>query len=127
MQNDKKEKKNSIDGEDDIKLEKPSYTYWKRDSDKPADHTGFMPPPPNAPVPQTNTNKIGSAWNKAGTWEEKKLNKTQIEDFLNDYIKTNVKTYKDSFELNKFFSHSGDVSFVKLIVERHTMCSQEAK
>ena len=38
-------KKDSIDGEDDIKLEKPSYTYWKRDSDKQADHTGFMPQP----------------------------------------------------------------------------------
>ena len=126
MQNDKKEKKDSIDGDEDIKLEKPSYTYWKRDSDKQADHTGFMPQPTNAPVPQTNPNKIGSAWNKAGTWEEKKLNKTQIEDFLNEYIKKNVKTYKESFELNKFFSHSGDVRKNNLYY-RLIMCFQEER
>ena len=59
-----------------------------------------------------NTNKIGSAWNKAGTWEEKKLHKAQIEDFLNDYIKKTPITYKDSFTLNNFSSFSGDVSIL---------------
>ena len=80
MQNDKKEtshKNTNSDVDDDIKIEKPSYTYWKRDSDMNADHTGFQPQPTNE-HPEHNTNKIGGAWNKAGTWEEKKLHKTQI-------------------------------------------------
>lgn len=114
MQNDKKEtshKNTNSDVDDDIKIEKPSYTYWKRDSDMNADHTGFQPQPTNE-HPEHNTNKIGSAWNKAGTWEEKKLHKTQIEDFLNDYIKKTPITYKDSFTLNNFSSFSGDVSIL---------------
>ena len=62
MQNDKKEtshKNTNSDVDDDIKIEKPSYTYWKRDSDMNADHTGFQPQPTNE-HPENNTNKIGS-------------------------------------------------------------------
>ena len=64
-----KERKDSKDNEEDI--EKPSYTYWKRESDKNADHKGFTPQQTNQKLDE-NPNKIGSAWNKAGTWEEKK-------------------------------------------------------
>ena len=110
----KKERKDSSDHED-IKLEKPSYTYWKRDSDKAADHTGFQPQPSSEKI-EEHKNPVGSAWNKAGTWEEKKLNKNQILDFINDYLSKNRFKYKDSFELEKFSSFSGDVSFIKNVL-----------
>ena len=114
MSEEKKEKKDSSErksSEDDI--EKPSYTYWKRDSDVKADHKGFSPQQTNEKVDiNTNTNKIGSAWNKAGTWEEKKLTKKQIEDFFNDYVKKNKKIYKNSFYFEEFSGYSGDTYFV---------------
>ena len=114
MSEEKKEKKDSSErksSEDDI--EKPSYTYWKRDSDVKADHKGFSPQQTNEKVDiNTNTNKIGSAWNKAGTWEEKKLTKKQIEDFFNDYVKKNKKIYKNSFYFDEFSGYSGDTYFV---------------
>ena len=114
MSEEKKEKKDSSErksSEDEI--EKPSYTYWKRDSDVKADHKGFSPQQTNEKVDiNTNTNKIGSAWNKAGTWEEKKLTKKQIEDFFNDYVKKNKKIYKNSFYFEEFSGYSGDTYFV---------------
>ena len=114
MSEEKKEKKDSSErksSEDEI--EKPSYTYWKRDSDVKADHKGFSPQQTNEKVDiNTNTNKIGSAWNKAGTWEEKKLTKKQIEDFFNDYVKKNKKIYKNSFYFDEFSGYSGDTYFV---------------
>lgn len=106
--NDSSERKNSED-----EIEKPSYTYWKRDSDVKADHKGFSPQQTNEKVDiNTNTNKIGSAWNKAGTWEEKKITKKQIEDFFNDYVKKNKKIYKNSFYFEEFSGYSGDTYFV---------------
>ena len=114
MSEEKKEKKDSSErksSEDEI--EKPSYTYWKRDSDVKADHKGFSPQQTNEKVDiNTNTNKIGSAWNKAGTWEEKKVTKKQIEDFFNDYVKKNKKIYKNSFYFEEFSGYSGDTYFV---------------
>ena len=114
MSDEKKEKNDSSkrkNSEDEI--EKPSYTYWKRDSDVKADHKGFSPQQTNEKVDiNTNTNKIGSAWNKAGTWEEKKLTKKQIEDFFNDYVKKNKKIYKNSFYFEEFSGYSGDTYFV---------------
>ena len=114
MSEEKKEKKDSSErksSEDEI--EKPSYTYWKRDSDVKADHKGFAPQQTNEKVDiNTNTNKIGSAWNKAGTWEEKKITKKQIEDFFNDYVKKNKKIYKNSFYFDEFSGYSGDTYFV---------------
>jgi len=105
---DSSERKNSDD-----EIEKPSYTYWKRDSDVKADHKGFSPQQTNEKVDiNTNTNKIGSAWNKAGTWEEKKITKKQIEDFFNDYVKKNKKIYKNSFYFDEFSGYSGDTYFV---------------
>jgi len=114
MSDEKKEKNDSSkrkNSEDEI--EKPSYTYWKRDSDVKADHKGFAPQQTNEKVDiNTNTNKIGSAWNKAGTWEEKKITKKQMEDFFNDYIKKNKKIYKNSFYFDEFSGYSGDTYFV---------------
>ena len=75
-----------------------------------ADHKGFTPQQTNQKVDE-NPNKIGSAWNKAGTWEEKKITKKQLEDFFNNYIKNNKKNYKDAFYFDEFSSYSGDVIF----------------
>ncbi len=49
--------------------EKPSYTYWKRESDKPFSNE-FQPQKSNNLNSQENSNQstVGSAWNKAGTW-----------------------------------------------------------
>lgn len=50
-------------------IEKPSYTYWKRESDKPFSNE-FQPKKSdsfNANQP-SNQGTVGSAWNKAGTW-----------------------------------------------------------
>ena len=104
-----KEKKDTKDNEEEI--EKPSYTYWKRESDINADHKGFTPQQTNQKLDE-NPNKIGSAWNKAGTWEEKKITKKQLEDFFNNYIEKNKKNYKDSFFFEEFNSYSGDVKFL---------------
>ena len=101
-----KDKENEKEKEEEI--EKPSYTYWKRESDKNADHNGFSPQKTNQKIDE-KPNKIGSAWNKAGTWEEKKITKKQLEDFFNNYIEKNKKKYKDSFIFEEFFSYSGDV------------------
>ena len=46
-------------------FKKPSYTYWKRESDKPFSNE-FTPQRANSSI--ENNNKAGSAWNNAGTW-----------------------------------------------------------
>lgn len=110
MQNDKKEAKSKgNESDEEIKLEKPSYTYWKRDADKAADHAGFQPQQVQGKVEQTNNQKVGSAWNSAGTWEEKKLNKEQVTSFLNEHIEKNPIIYKEAVKLHKFSGYSGDV------------------
>ena len=113
-----KDKKDSKDKKPrkgtDEELGEVSYTYWKRESDLQADHKGFQPEkvtsPQIVPNPQSQKNQIGSAWNQAGTWEEKKVTKNQLESFFNDYIKKNKKEYKKAFFLNEFSNYSGDVS-----------------
>ena len=67
------------------------------------------PQPVNNNQPQNQQGQIGSAWNKAGTWEEKKVTKNQLESFFNEYIKKNKKEYKDAFYLDEFSNYSGDV------------------
>ncbi len=115
-----KDKKDSKDKKPrkgtDEELGEVSYTYWKRESDLQADHKGFQPEkvenpqPVNNNQPQNQQGQIGSAWNKAGTWEEKKVTKNQLESFFNEYIKKNKKEYKDAFTFDEFTNYSGDVS-----------------
>ena len=83
-----------------------------------SDHKGFQPekvtsPPQNVQA-QPQNNQIGSAWNQAGTWEEKKVTKSQLESFFNEYITKNKKEYKNAFFLSEFSNYSGDVSIYYL-------------
>ena len=114
---DKKEKKERKGTDEE--LGEVSYTYWKRESDLQADHKGFQPEKVANPTPATNPpkaqqNQLGSAWNKAGTWEEKKITKNQVESFFNEYIKKNKKEYKKAFYLDEFTNYSGDVKYYYL-------------
>ena len=66
------EKESKINQEEENEnLEKPSYTYWKRESDKPFSNE-FTPQKSDLSIENDskldNNNKAGSAWNKAGTW-----------------------------------------------------------
>ena len=110
---DKKERKGT-----DEELGEVSYTYWKRESDLQADHKGFQPEKVTEPQVVNNNqpqqNQIGSAWNNAGTWEEKKVTKAQLESFFNDYISKNKKEYKNAFTLDEFSNYKGDVSLIFL-------------
>ena len=112
---DKKDSKKTKKDDDDIG--EVSYTYWKRDSDIKADHKGFQPQATSTPVNvEKNTNNAGSAWNQAGTWEEKTVTKKMFEDFFNDYIKKNEKKYKNAFVFDEISGYSGEVSNNYLIV-----------
>ena len=119
-----KDKKDSKDKKPrkgtDEELGEVSYTYWKRESDLQADHKGFQPEKVTSPQVAQNIqqpkNQIGSAWNQAGTWEEKKVTKNQLESFFNEYIAKNKKEYKKAFYLNQFSNYSGDVSIKILFI-----------
>ena len=96
---------------DDDDLGEVSYTYWKRESDIKADHKGFQPQATTTPVNvNQNNNRGGSAWNQAGTWEEKTITKNQFESFFNDYVKKNPKEYKGVFVFDEFSGYKGEVS-----------------
>jgi hypothetical protein len=106
----KKNENNSSDEEIDIK--KPSYTYWKRESDQPFSND-FKPQKSDPVVVSSDTtistNNYGSAWNKAGTWEEKHLTKNQLEDYFNQSIKSKTLAIKDCCTVDNISSYSGDV------------------
>jgi hypothetical protein len=108
------EKESKINQEEENEnLEKPSYTYWKRESDNPFSDS-FKPQKSDSNLSdnsQNSANNFGSAWNRAGTWEEKHLTKTQIEDFFNKSLKHNSRTFGDSLLIEKISNYSGDVRF----------------
>jgi len=102
---------------DDDDIGEVSYTYWKRDSDIKADHQGFQPQATATPANiNKNENRVGSAWNQAGTWEEKTITKNQFESFFNDYIKNNKKEYKGIFVFDEFTNYSGEVSLIYILI-----------
>ena len=109
--NSKKPKKDEED------IGEVSYTYWKRDSDIKADHKGFQPQKASTTVDvNQNNNNVGSAWNKAGTWEEKPITKKMFEEFFNDYFKKNEKKYKNTFIFDEASGYSGEVRNFFLII-----------
>ncbi len=102
---------------DDDDIGEVSYTYWKRDSDIKADHQGFQPQATATPANiNKNENRVGGAWNQAGTWEEKTITKNQFESFFNDYIKNNKKEYKGIFVFDEFTNYSGEVSLIYILI-----------
>ena len=111
---------------DDEDIGEVSYTYWKRDSDIKADHKGFQPEKVSSPTlvqnPQPQPNQIGSAWNQAGTWEEKPVTKKMFEEFFNDYIKKNEKKYKNVFVFDEVSGYSGEVSNIIYIIYNINIC-----
>ena len=123
----KEEKKNTKKEDDD--LGEVSYTYWKRDSDIKADHKGFQPQATSTPANiNQNNNQVGSAWNQAGTWEEKTITKKQFESFFNEYIQKNPKEYKGVFVFDEFSNYKGEVSLnIYLFYIRHISYLQEEK
>lgn len=110
IKNDKKEANDSSDEE--LGESKPSYTYWKRESDNPFSND-FKPQKSdtNLDNQNDNTSNYGSAWNKAGTWEEKHLTKKQMEEFFNDLVDKKNCLFSNSFRIKKVSNYSGDVRF----------------
>jgi hypothetical protein len=97
--------------EENENIEKPSYTYWKRESDTPFSEN-FKPQKSDSNLSdssQNSSNNFGSAWNRAGTWEEKHLTKTQIEEFFNKSLKNKCRSIGDSLVIEKISNYSGDV------------------
>ena len=124
----KNEDKNKKEKKGDDDLGEVSYTYWKRDSDLKADHVGFQPQTTSGPVNiHENNNNVGSAWNKAGTWEEKNLTKNQFETFFNDYIKNNKKEYKGVFTFDEISGYSGEVSIIFYFVDLFCLFKRKNK
>ena len=86
------------------------YGYWKREGDL-INNDVFKPTKVENLETIKNEDKktsLGSAWNTAGTWEEKHYKKNQIEDFFN----TNLEK-KDfgSFIISGISGYKGDVRF----------------
>ena len=66
-----------------------NYGYWKRESDL-IDRDKFIPKIIEDPDKLVLENKtsLGSAWNTAGTWEEKHYKMNNVEEFLSNQFKS---------------------------------------
>jgi hypothetical protein len=110
MENGLNKNEKQID-DDTENIEKPSYTYWKRESDKPFSNE-FAPTKSDSNVAEltktSSNNNFGSAWNTAGTWEEKHLSKSKLEEFFTNSFRNNKKNF-DGFVLDNVSAYSGDV------------------
>lgn len=84
---DTQDKKENQEEDQDI-LDVKGYGYWKRENDL-KDRDQFIPKKadPQTTNNEENKNPLGSAWNKAGTWEEKHYKKDSIEKYFNENIK----------------------------------------
>lgn len=100
-----KNHKNSDDEEVDkiLKQNSGGYGYWKREGDL----EGLDQKKPVVSNTNTLESKVsaGSAWNTAGTWEEKHYNKQQIESFFNSKL-TSFK--HNELSIDKINGYSGD-------------------
>ena len=98
--------------EDDETLNLPGYGYWKREQDL-VDRDKFIPKPldstSNSQLVLENKSSVGSAWNSAGTWEEKHYKKNQVEEFFNKFLGDN-KQVVDGVWIKSVKGYSGDVS-----------------
>ena len=82
----KEEKQVNKEEEEDIQV---NYGYWKRESDL-IDRDKFIPKSIENPdqLVLENKNSLGSAWNTAGTWEEKHYKMNTVEEYLNNAFKS---------------------------------------
>lgn len=99
--------------EEDITI--GGYGYWKREGDL-INNDKFKPTKVENLSTIKNEDKKesqGSAWNSAGTWEEKHYKKNQIEDYFNSNI--SKKNFKN-FEITKMSGYKGDVSLIYLFI-----------
>jgi hypothetical protein len=64
--------------------------------------------------------EFGSAWNQAGTWEEKHLKQNQVEDFFNNIIKRDNVKFGD-YKVKDISNYSGDVIHIFKHTTRLTM------
>lgn len=94
----------------------PKYGYWKREGDL-INRDQYIP----KPVEKEKLEEViknneslqkqvsGSAWNAAGTWEEKHYKKHQIEDYFNKNLEN--KALPEGIILKSISNYSGDVRF----------------
>ena len=87
-----------------------SYTYWTRDIKSDNDFSSKIQPnkieeEKKQEISQENYKSVGSAWNTAGTWEEKHFSKQQVKEFFEKHIPIEFK----SFFFKKLNSITGDV------------------
>jgi len=89
-----------------------SYTYWTRDIKSNNDVSSKINPVKiddyKSESSQENNKSVGSAWNMAGTWEEKHFTKQQVKDFFEKLLPIEFK----NFVFKKVTSISGDVRIV---------------
>ena len=92
-----------LEGVDDIK----GYGYWKRAEDL-IDRDKFIPKVVNDSSTLTLESKTsgGSAWNTAGTWEEKHYKKNTIEEYFNKNLNIPLDKTTTLISLKSF---AGDV------------------
>ncbi len=104
-----------VSNEEEVEnMEKPSYTYWKRETDTPFSND-FKPQKSDSNVSEDTQNSagnFGSAWNRAGTWEEKHLTNIQLEEFFNKSLRNKTRLVGDSLSIDKVSSFTGDVIIV---------------
>lgn len=81
------------------------YGYWKREEDL-IDNDKFIPKEVVTEKVEETKGVIGSAWNSAGTWEEKHYVKKQIEEYFNEKIKEQKFS---GFTLSSVKGYTGDV------------------
>lgn len=98
---------------------KSSYTYWTRDIKSDNEFSSKIQPTKveedKLPQISQEKNKIGSgsAWNSAGTWEEKHFTKQQVKEFFEKFVPIDFK----SFSFVKLNSVSGDVRIFHNILD----------
>lgn len=116
--NTKKENKDKDKDEKEELDNIKGYGYWKREGDL-IDRDKFIPQKIDSfketevPVLE-NKISLGSAWNTAGTWEEKHYKKNAIEDFFNQKL-SNIKI-NEKLGLKSIKNFSGDVSSILKLI-----------
>lgn len=97
---------NEINEVEVLKQESGGYGYWKRQGDLEGIEQIKPQIVQNSNKIEENNIKAGSAWNSAGTWEEKHYKKEQIQEYFN---KNFAEKQFDGFSIEKINGFNGDV------------------